>query len=721
MRKMVAVIVALAMCTSISQVSIAKADTTTSTTPVGSTATNTGTTNTTTDDKTAKDTLDSLKKNAISLKLNAVQEGEITADAAKNVYKVDLPIRGKITIDLTTYMNYTKVSLVDSDGKVVVADDWVTRKNGQETGNWQSQKDLEAGTYYLQVSQQETNKNTGKYTIKVSNEIIYTDDVEPNNTIETAQQLNLTGKAIDGYLSWNDDVDFYKVELPAQGRINLQTVLYMSSGRIILKSKDGVVIDSFDSETDANTSDTDSKKTWSTAQDLEAGTYYIEVRKHEKYNNTGKYSVTLSYNMVNSDDVEPNNTFENAQKIELNAAKETQGYLTWKDDKDVYKITLDDPGKASLNLTTYAKCIKAYLTDEKGNIIDSNELIKIDNGADSATWKSEKDLEKGIYYVVIAKQEKYNYTGQYFINVSYKKVVTDGVKDNDTIEKAQTIGINVTPLNGYISVSNDKDVYKLQMPVDDNAKITIGSYMKYLKASVLDEKGQVIVYNDLITKDDKDTVSNWIWNVKLQKGTYYIKVEKQQDYGFTGKYTVKVESEKAAAAMKQEVETKVSKALETKNFATFQDAYNTTMEYYSGNESLRDTYLSKISGLYNEVRTPDVVQMIDALDAMVKDRSLPIYDNISSVLDKNTDLGKFKAIQNEGNRIYFTNELINWGHSYIWTDAVVKAVNAVNAVWTEKTQSSKDKAYDLIELVESQATRTYLVEQVYGIPVDIQK
>jgi uncharacterized protein YkwD len=162
-------------------------------------------------------------------------------------------------------------------------------------------------------------------------------------------------------------------------------------------------------------------------------------------------------------------------------------------------------------------------------------------------------------------------------------------------------------------------------------------------------------------------------------------------------------------SVKSQIKDNIKTALEVKNFARFQIAYGSIMEYLDTNSEERDLYLSQISGLWNDVNTVDIIAVRKEMQKLADTRDLGAYNKILYEL--------VDTIKDPDNRAYVLGELAGWGHDYIWTSNVVKAVEAVNSAWAAKSEQSKKIALELIKSVESEATRNFLIAEVNSIVI----
>ncbi|MDR7000089.1 Ig-like domain-containing protein [Neobacillus niacini] len=229
---------------------------------------------------------------AQSLDFGQTVTGFLSWGDTNDVYKLTVPKAGRVSVDLSSYVDSTTcISLIDEatdekiwDGEPIDS----SSKNPAKYDNW---VDLEPGTYYLQVyNYDESNSNTGKYFLKTSIVTVNNNDLEPNNGIVEAQPLSFYNK-LTGFLSWNDSVDIYKINVPKNGEVDFGLTSYVDSITFITllnKNNDEIFSDIVDGSSK-------NPAKFLQKQNLSSGTYYLKVYyDHEVTLNTGKYVINVS-------------------------------------------------------------------------------------------------------------------------------------------------------------------------------------------------------------------------------------------------------------------------------------------------------------------------------------------------------------------------------------------------------------------------------------------
>lgn len=216
-----------------------------------------------------------------------------------------------------------------------------------------------------------------------------------------------------------------------------------------------------------------SPKTVEKIKDVLPGTYYVQA---EEWNGVGTYRIKAEFTPANNNEVEPNNTYVQAQNIEI--GQEVVGFLTSKmgqsqkiDEDDFYTFDVKKKGKVKIT----------YAPDKKGGrclLYDEDLVKKAESdtyGNDPYIW--EKELEAGVYYICI---ERWNEGGRYTLKAEQEIPVTK-VKLNGVtkIVKGNTakVGNVISPLAATFTdlkwtTSNSK-VIKI---VNQNGKIKAVNY-----------------------------------------------------------------------------------------------------------------------------------------------------------------------------------------------------------------------------------------------------
>ncbi len=240
----------------------------------------------------------------------------------------------------------------------------------------------------------------------------------------------------------------------------------------------------------------------------------------------------IAYEPENPDyyETEENDSFKTANNIVLNR-EYTGNIVMSSDDKDYYKIELEQPGSLMLNFRVgrvpYSPTwkISLYSEDEDYN----KNLIKMEyNDAKKNTKLTKYRLPKGIYYICIQRGSYYS-NDDYKIGTTYVDESSQNTEKeyNDTIDTANEINTNIE-YSGNISDDNDVDYFTFNLT---SAK-TINVKLKQDAEEISDKAYFVEVYN--VAKNGQYRLCNSFYtkaNVMSQGGKIQVPA---------GKYIVKI-------------------------------------------------------------------------------------------------------------------------------------------------------------------------------------
>lgn len=191
--------------------------------------------------------------------------GFISANDSDDYYKVELSQPGRLVIDIDSKMVNGSVDLYDSKGTMIFWDSL-----GFYQGlplQWKKHADLEPGTYYISV--QGNDYYQGIYEMLVSFTAANNEEIEPNNSKNTAMSIPLDDpKTYRGFLSYTDNLDYYKIEMKYDGYLTINFSSEFSNYQ--LTNETGIVYDSYVSSGRIDDPEISLRKTA-----LPKGTYYF--------------------------------------------------------------------------------------------------------------------------------------------------------------------------------------------------------------------------------------------------------------------------------------------------------------------------------------------------------------------------------------------------------------------------------------------------------------
>ena len=337
--------------------------------------------------------------------------GSIEAKKDVDWYKFTLAASGKVTLKITSYMEAYSMWLFDVDGEEL-SEKWSNKSNastGMRTDTYSYH--LTEGSYYILISGEYNEGNiwneyaTGNYTIKTDYVNANATETEDNDTIAQAEVLPLY-ETVHGQIALTDINDFFKIELPASGKLVLDMTAYLSYHSIVLFNEDGNEIWS---EENVRWDASAGKQHGSYSMHLIAGTYYIKVTGEYNRGNVwnefayGNYTLTTDFVNANANEVEPNNNISQAQWISPN--KVYNGQIALNDKYDFFQFTLTREMDLNIDLTAFMSYHSISLFNENGDEIWAKKNTR---------WDSSNGKHHGSYNVHLAAGTYYfKVTGEY--------------------------------------------------------------------------------------------------------------------------------------------------------------------------------------------------------------------------------------------------------------------------------------------------------------------
>ena len=304
--------------------------------------------------------------------------GYVSVQDIKDVYGMKLTKAGRVTIDLSTYVNNnTRVDIIDAYNNKVYGEE--VSGSSKNPSKFVYQIDLEAGQYYVRVSDSYRSGlyyvDTGVYELKASFVAALNTEVEPNNGEVEAQVLPFY-KTVKGLLSWSDTTDVYKINVPKSSKVGIDLTSYIySSARVALYHEEanewllGTYVDGSWKQPGR----------YKENLALGKGTYYLHVydanRQYSSHYNTGKYQLrltsshllpVLSVNKVN------------ARSTKVSGKTEKGATVTMTIGKKSYKRTADAKGNYSFSIKKQkaGTSIKISSKNKYGSSVKTVRVLK---------------------------------------------------------------------------------------------------------------------------------------------------------------------------------------------------------------------------------------------------------------------------------------------------------------------------------------------------------
>lgn len=201
-------------------------------------------------------------------------DGNISAKGEVDYYSVSIPSAGWLTVDFQgfsvadSYIQIWDVNLTNcyESHEIYTSSDINPKTHTDEIA-------LEPGTYVLKVYAY--GDNTGNYRLKALFKAAGNNESANNNNFNTAQNLGI-GQAVTGFISRDDRVDFYKVNIANRQTLKFITTCYARDIYITIYNKDFIQTERYEVYYGAE----DSPKTHDKELDLTPGTYYIKVEPY---------------------------------------------------------------------------------------------------------------------------------------------------------------------------------------------------------------------------------------------------------------------------------------------------------------------------------------------------------------------------------------------------------------------------------------------------------
>jgi hypothetical protein len=234
--------------------------------------------------------------------LNSTVSGKLQTSGSVNLYQINLSEPGKVILtfshDKTENDNNQWKVQIFTTGEVEI-ESFVSRGNNLSIPSRNLY--LGRGIYYIRVQDDSAlffkpiaysltvsfEENTGQY------------EIEPNNSKATATRIKEFGKEIVGNLNTGADVDYYKIELPGDGKVSFtfdhgNTESNNNQWKVQMFTTDDVEIESFISR--GTNISIPSKDLY-----LRQGTYFIRVQDNNAdYSVPVDYSLTVEFEKINA-------------------------------------------------------------------------------------------------------------------------------------------------------------------------------------------------------------------------------------------------------------------------------------------------------------------------------------------------------------------------------------------------------------------------------------
>lgn len=283
---------------------------------------------------------------------------------------------------------------------------------------------MEPGTYMIKIFAY--GRNIGGYRVRTSFKPANNNESLNNNSFSTAQKLNIN-QTVNGFISEDDEIDFYKIELNSTKTIRFVYTSYISDSYLQVWNKDYIEV----SKRNIYNASEESPLTYVYEETLSEGTYYIKIYPYGS--NTGRY--TLKYEekvLAKSISVSGNKVVTAGKSFNLKAkvspSNATDKTVEWKSgdtwiadvDRETGKVTTHRAGKVNITVSAQdgsntTKVISIIVAPGK---ISAPSGYKKSKGKAYIYWNSESGVS--------------GYQIQYSKNKSFKGAKTKKVSKKST-------------------------------------------------------------------------------------------------------------------------------------------------------------------------------------------------------------------------------------------------------------------------------------------------
>lgn len=419
---------------------------------------------------------------------NAWVSHTITTEGDVNFYSFSIPSAGTVTIDYQGWsIRDSYVQVMDADQTVQFAKHEVYYSSNVDPKTKNIALALEPGAYCVKVWGY--GSNVGDYRLKASFQAAGNTERESNNAFNTAMPLNANSQVI-GFLSMNDDVDFYSFYVPYSQTVRITYTGMIRDSYCELWNKD------FQSIKKQNVyyGSEDAPKTYVYEGDLTPGTYYLKIYPYGS--NTGRYRLKWesAQVIVNVSNITINGakSLKRGQTLTLSASvlpsNATNKNVTWYS-SNTSVATVDRSGKVTAKgvgtTTITATAADGSNVSKSCTISVTEPTVKVS----SIIIRGAKSLKKGQSLTLTATVSPSNATNKKVTwRSSNNSVATVSSSGKVTAKGAGTAKITATASDGS-KVSKSctikvTDTKVTSVSISGNKRIAVGSKLQ-LKVKVL--------------------------------------------------------------------------------------------------------------------------------------------------------------------------------------------------------------------------------------------
>ncbi|MEK8131705.1 S8 family serine peptidase [Paenibacillus filicis] len=335
----------------------------------------------------------------------------------------------------------------------------------------------------------------------------YVDDMyEPNQRKDQAKTISVS-KKITASLEGGGDVDWYALDAPYDGTINLT---------FDMDPKQTVNVQHTDASGVLTTKSAQNGQT--IPFKVTKGRNYVQLQlKDRSYEGAVPYQLTTFFEIYR-DPFEDNDKQYKAYVLP-SRTQTIKGTFHQYHDVDWFEFPVEQSGSLKLTLSVdTARMDPVLLVQRKGE-----KSVIIDNGDDGETETYEiPKVFPGSYYFRVSNVKEYEnpIVGEYTLRIEYNAKLIDPNEPNDRSYQATFMSLN-TPYNGLLDRVGDVDWF--QFRVDEES---------YIKISVKDIPSPVSIYMTLYDGTLKSMANSMnaayedrqMLSGRFGPGTYYVKL-----------------------------------------------------------------------------------------------------------------------------------------------------------------------------------------------------
>ncbi|MDR1113099.1 MAG: cell wall-binding repeat-containing protein [Bacteroidales bacterium] len=320
----------------------------------------------------------------------------------------------------------------------------------------------------------------------------------------------------------------YSVEIPASGKMTLETQTFMQDVYYDILGEDGQTI--IKTINPVGGTPAVAKQSEDSFY-LVAGTYYIRVRKYA--NVTGDYSLKVGFTKIDVTETEPNDAYEIANP--LTSGSWMTSIMATNETVDYFSIKTNSAGKIVFDTRTFFGDLDYEVLDVNGY-----SVIKAENpmGGTELIPKVGQMivyLEAGTYYVRARKYASYD--GKYEIRVSFTSCETTEVEPNDTPAQANELPEEEWA-RGIMATNETIDYYSFIVKEAGQVTFETRTFFSNVYYDIMSGDGYTVLKGINTMGGAEGAPRVYTEVVSLDIGEYYIRVRKYNAYD--GKYELKI-------------------------------------------------------------------------------------------------------------------------------------------------------------------------------------